>query len=240
MNFSNILLNLISPPVCLACNKYLPTYTNALFCPKCGKNYPIIKGKTCNICGKPISNNSDDTCIECKENKRYFIKNVSRYTYKGCIKTAIKNMKFKNYDWIAFEFGRQICKTIEEKYSDINFDLVMYVPMTKLSEMNRTFNQTFELAYAVSRKFKIPIENNVIYKMPNVKTQSGLSKKDRLENVKNGYIILKPEKIIDKTILLIDDVITTGATLNECSKTLKKAGALAVYTATVAITTFDE
>jgi len=240
MKFRYLLENFFSHPHCISCDVPLSICNRYIFCEECGKDLPLITGKTCRVCGKPINENADDVCIRCKSRKNYFISNVARYTYKGCVKNAIQNMKFRNQDYVAYELGKQLCKTVSEKYGDIDFDFVTYVPMTKLSEILRTFHQTFEFAYAISKYLKIPICDNVLRKLATVKTQSGLSKKDRVENVKNGFYVAKPNKVIDKTILLIDDVMTTGSTLNECAKILKKAGAVAVYTATIAIAVLDE
>lgn len=240
MKKRDLLLNLISPPRCMACNRKMSVYETAKFCHKCGENYHKVNSKVCRICGKPIGSTSDDTCRLCKEQKFYINQNVSRYLYKGSIKDAVQNMKFKRKQWIAFEFGRSMVETVKEHYSDINFDLVLYVPMTKLSVVNRGFNQSLEIAEIISESLKIPIEYNILHKKINTKTQSGLGRKERFENVKNAFFIRHSEKLTDKVILLIDDVYTTGATINECARMLKKSGALAVYSATVAATVLDE
>lgn len=224
----------------MACNRRMSVYGNAMFCYDCGKNYRRVREPVCMVCGKPIYNNADTTCASCKRSHIYFERNVSRYLYKGCIKDAIRNMKFKRREWISFEFGKAMTETVNSYYGDIDFDMILYVPMTKLSEATRGFNQSYEIASVISEKMKIPVGNNILNKKINVRTQSGLSRKERLLNVKDAFYVSNSEKLTDKVVLLIDDVYTTGATVNECAKVLKKSGALAVYTATVANTVFDE
>lgn len=240
MKIKDYLLNIVSPPKCLSCNSRLPLDSNAMFCFECSKDYHTNNGETCEICGKPIYKNRDETCANCKEEKIHYIKNVSRYKYKGSIKTAIQNMKFKKRNWIAFEFGKALCKTVRKEYSDIKFDIILYVPMSPISEMLRGFNQSFEMAAIIAQELGIPINTRILYKRAGVKTQSGLKRKERIENIKNAFIVLNSDLLTDKTILLIDDVFTTGSTVNECARTLKRNGALAVYTATLATVVPDE
>ena len=230
MDLKEYVLNIFSPPRCMSCNIRMPLNSKALFCYACSKEYRLNHRKVCQICGKPVLENADATCRECKSTRIYYIKNVSRYLYKGCIKSAVQNMKFKRRGWIAYEFGKALCKTIEEEYYDIKFDMILYVPMTPLSEMDRGFNQSCEIAAAISEKLGIPMINKIIYKKAGTKTQSGLKRKERIENVKNAFTIFNSHLLIDKTVLLVDDVFTTGSTVNECAKILKRNGPPGIWT----------
>ena len=146
-------------------------------------------------------------------------------------------MKFKQREWISYKFGYALAKTVQKEYPDIKFDLVIAVPMSALSELLRGFNQSFEIADIVSKSIHTPLRSNILMKKPGIKTQSGLNRKERIENVKNAFYVKNSKHIEDKTILLIDDVFTTGSTINACAKALKKNGALAVYSATLATVT---
>lgn len=240
MNLKEYALNIISPPRCMSCNSRMPVKSKAVFCYDCSKEYKLNKGKVCQRCSKPILKNADTTCRECKSTKIYYLKNVSRYLYKGCIKNAVQNMKFKRRMWISYEFGKALCKTVAEEYHGISFDMILYVPMTPLGEWERGFNQSREIASVISEELGIPIKDKILYKKPGTKTQSGLNRKERIENIKNAFIVRNSKLLTDKTVLLIDDVFTTGSTVNECARMLKRNGALAIYTATVATVVLDE
>lgn len=240
MNIKDYLLNILSPPRCLGCNERMYVDTRALFCYECSKKYYRNDGTTCAVCGKPIYENRDTTCADCKTEKRWYIKNVSRYKYKDSIKNAIQNMKFKRRMWISFEFGRVLCKTVKKEYGDIPFDMVLYVPMSPLREITRGFNQSCEMADIISSELKIPLNRKILYKKPGVKTQSGLNRKERIENIRNAFYVRNKELLTDKTVLLVDDVFTTGSTVNECARMLKRNGALAVYVVTLATVVPDE
>lgn len=234
------MINIISPPRCIACNDRMPLDSTAMLCYDCSMEYYPNNGATCEICGKPINKNGDASCSTCKDEKIYYIKNVSRYQYKGSVKTAIQNMKFKHRQWIAFKFGNALAKTIEDKYSDIKFDLILYVPMSPLNEFKRGFNQSYEMASIIGKKLKIPVSNKILYKNPGRKTQSGLKRKERIQNARNAFIVRNSRLLTDKTVLIIDDVFTTGSTINECAKIIKRNGAMAVYTATLATVVPEE
>lgn len=236
----DFLLNVISPPRCLSCNVRMPIKSKAMFCYDCSKSYFKNNGTVCDICGKPIYENRDRICARCKQERIYYIKNVSRYKYKGCIKTAIQNMKFKRRAWIAEEFGQALSKTVTENYGDIKFDMVLFVPMSPLNEFTRGFNQSFEIADVISKNIDVPVNKKILFKRPLIKTQSGLNRNERIENVKKAFYVKNSHLLTDKTVLLIDDVITTGSTLNACAKVLKKNGALAVYGATVSTVVAEE
>ncbi len=240
MKFKQLFLNIISPPQCLACGKMLGYSSTAMFCYECSKTYPLNSGNTCAVCGKPVGKNADYICAECKSHRVYYERNVSRYLYKGCVKDAVQNMKFKRRRWIAFEFGRALAKTVEQSYADIDFDMVIPVPMTRFYEYKRGFNQSYEIARIIAAKNGLLCVDNVLKKRMGAKTQSGLNKKDRQTNVKDKFKVKNEKSLVDKVVLLVDDVYTTGATMNECSRMLKKAGALAVYGVTVATSVFDE
>ncbi|MFR2196198.1 MAG: ComF family protein [Clostridia bacterium] len=114
------------------------------------------------------------------------------------------------------------------------YDIIIPVPISKKRNKERGYNQSFLIAREIAKNEKVKLKNNVISKVKNNNTQSKLNKEERAENVKNVYKITNNKEIIDKNILLIDDIFTTGATLNECSKMLKQAGTKKVDVLTIA------
>ena len=114
------------------------------------------------------------------------------------------------------------------------YDIIIPVPISKKRKKERGYNQSLLIARKISSKEKIKLGDKVISKVKNNNTQSKLNKEERAENVKNVYKITKDKEIINKNILLIDDIYTTGATLNECSRMLKQAGAKKIDVLTIA------
>ena len=123
----------------------------------------------------------------------------------------------------------------QKKYVQFEiYDIIIPVPISKKRNKERGYNQSLLIAREIAKNENVKLRNNVISKVKNNTTQSKLNKEERAENVKNVYKITKNKEIIDKNILLIDDIFTTGATLNECSKMLKQAGTKKVDVLTIA------
>lgn len=242
MNLLRLIANFFSPPQCIFCNDSLDIRTIYNVCGKCAFELPYNNDKCCKICGTPLDITYGDLyCGVCKNTKRAFAQNVSRFLYRDKVADALRYMKFgKGQLWIADTFGKLLAQTVEYEYGDIEFDVVLYVPVSKKRLNERGFNQSEIIAEAVCRSLNLHKGEGILIKPFDTPKQSGLKFKDRKENVKNAFVVENSELIIDKTLLLIDDICTTGSTLNECSKTLKKAGALSVYCATVATTDLNK
>ena len=234
----SIIKNIISQPRCAFCDDVLDIKTSDYVCEKCKADLPYVKGETCDICGRTLYTGYMDTvCHDCKTEKIYFIKNISAFEYKDNVKEAIRRMKFTALEiWIARELGKILAKKVKEQYGDIRFDMIVPVPISQINYIKRKFNQATEIALPIRRAINVPVNDNVLKKIRHTKQQSSLGHKERKANVKGAYKVFHPDDICDKIILLIDDVYTTGSTINECAKTLKKAGAMSIYTATVSIT----
>ena len=234
----NIIKNFISTPKCAFCESELNINSKDYVCEKCKRTLPYIEGNICGVCGRPLENGYMDTvCHDCKERRNYFIKNIAALKYKDSVKEAIVRMKFTTVQiWIARELGEILAKRIKEEYEGIRFDMIVPVPISQINYMKRKYNQALEIAVPISRKLNIPINEKVLRKIRHTKQQSSLGHKERKTNIKGAYRAFHTDEICDKIILLIDDVFTTGSTINECAKTLKKAGAMSIYTATSSIT----
>ena len=144
------------------------------------------------------------------------------------------NYKFNEKPYLYRMFSAFINK-YEKNYLHFDFyDIIISVPISKKRFKHRGYNQSLLYAKSIANENNIQIECNVITKIKNNNTQSALNKEQREENVQGVYKVINKEKIINKKILLIDDIYTTGSTLNECSKALIQAGASYVDVFTIA------
>ena len=240
--FKEVFMNLVAPKACIICDDSLKMETEIQLCDECRAELPFIKGTTCAICGIPISDTYVDIyCGRCKSKKYRFESNISVFEYKDDIKEALKRMKFGNREtWIAETAGKLLAIRIKEKYERVNFDCIINVPCSLPRRFRRGFDQSAMIADVVSEILGIEMYDDVLYKIKNNRKQSTIEDaKEREKNVRGAYEIYRYDKIIDKTVLLIDDIFTTGSTINECARMLKNAGASIVYTATVAISMKD-
>lgn len=243
MNFKNLLqkckngfLDALFPDgvSCVCCNKELSANTRDNLCAECMEDVLSFSHHRCQVCGVEIKNEAD-YCTRCMNFDRFFEKNRSPLKYEGVGEKLIKKLKFGGKLYVAEELAKLMCdEYINESYC---CDLVCYVPMSDSEKKKRGFNQAELLAEHISKRLNLPLKNALI-KTKDTSDQKHLLGKERRENLKGVFSVIAPQDIKGKTVVLIDDVFTTGATVNECSRTLKKAGAKGIYALTACVTQF--
>ncbi len=219
---------------CVCCNQELTADTRYSLCSKCMEDVNNFSAHRCEVCGVEIKNEAN-YCNRCMNFDRFFEKNRSPLKYEGVGEILVKKLKFGGKIYIADE----LAKLMSDEYINQGYccDAVCYVPMSPSEEKKRGFNQAELLATRVAGLLNLQLKNNLL-KTKDTSDQKLLSGKERRENLKGVFEVFAPQDLKGKTILLIDDVFTTGATVNECSRVLKKTGARAVYALTACVTQF--
>jgi competence protein ComFC len=191
------------------------------------------RARKCLQCGRIIENNSEIVCTFCEKLKPKYDVGISVYSYTDDFKNALISYKFRHSFYRAKSFGYLISESY--KKLGVQADIIIAVPTSFQNMIKRGYNSSLEIAYCVSRELKTPIYDNAILKVKNNRQQSTVKLSERYQNVKNAFSINKKyiNKIKGKEILLVDDVLTTGATASECSKVLKQYGATNVYLVTL-------
>ena len=239
---SNDFLDLLYPQniTCLNCNKELQDEN--YLCKDCLNNFVKIN-KACQKCGNP-TNSQTEYCDDCKGNERNFDKAMSPFEYEGAPKNLIYKLKYGKQKYIAKVFASELVNCfLKNKLG--NIDIVTCVPLNEKRLKERRFNQAEEISKEFVkelrlRDIKIEENYNLIKRVKNTPTQTNLTKQERLNNLKDAFnLSCKKEIIKDKTILVIDDIFTTGATLEEISKILKRNKAKNVYCLTVCHTNIN-
>lgn len=198
------------------------------FCADCLKTITFNDRHICPVCGRKTLR--DEICMECKQKPPLFKKAVSAFVYENGAIILIS--KFKSGKPYLKEFFAD--KLAQSLVGFPEIDCIVYVPLTKLSLIKRGYNQSRLLASSLSVRVQTPVLYNAIKRVKRGRAQKGLTQKERVENVKGAFKVTKRNEIKGKSVLLIDDVMTTGSTVNEVSRILLKAGAAKVYVATVA------
>lgn len=224
------LSELIAPTECKCMNCGREVFDGLGFCPECKAGVVYNNGKTCKLCGVGVDGD-EDYCGNCAFDKVYFDKGYSVFSYEGAVRDAILRFKFGNCGNFARIFAKYLAFAVE-KYG-IEFDLVAYAPMTKKAKRKRGYNQARLLAEYFCAILGCEEKCvHAIVKIKETEPQEKLSKKERKTNLIDAYSCVAD--VSGKSVLVIDDVKTTGATLNECAKVLKRAGATSVVGLTVA------
>jgi len=215
-----LVLNYALPFRCLSCDEL--TLNNNSFCPKCWFNLNFITYPFCNVCGRslPFIVTQNSACLKCIQKPPAYDLARAMLKFDEQSKKLIHHFKYYDKTSLAKAFAKHLCSIYKNEIKD--FDLIIPVPMYKLKRMLRFYNQAFVLAKEVSLISKLTVHADVLLKTKWTKPQATLSKKERDKNLKNSFIIKNPQIIQNKKIILIDDVATTGTTIETCAKELKK------------------
>ena len=205
---------------------------NILFPTVCGICGKIDKNPLCSICSKKIKKL---ICAETQEvQDKNFLEHAYVFKYDGIIREKLINYKFNEQSYLHETFSNIIIKNEKICRFIKNYDIIIPVPIHKKRYKQRGYNQTELIARKIAQKLDITMVTDVLQKEINNKPQSDLSKIERVQNIKNVYTVQNSQKIKNKAILIIDDIYTTGNTVNECSKMLKQAGANKIAVLTIA------
>lgn len=219
------------------CEKEMAVKASGGYCSRCYYRLPVKESSRCLLCNREIHGAGGiKLCSICREYKLYFDANYAPFTYRGSVEGAIKRFKFTRRMWYGKYFAAFMAEELADKR--IRADYILYPPINRDTYRKRGYNQSEILARNLSKKLEIPYIKNGIYKICENEKQSLQKLSTRFSNVR-GVFGVKPqaaEKIKDKNIVFVDDILTTGATASECAKILKKAGAKTVISVTAATT----
>jgi len=209
---------------------------DSFLCSNCVKAIAFIKSPLCSICGEPFESLSgpDHTCGRCLKNKPHFDMARSIFLYEGTIQALIHHIKYHG-DGFSLKALASLAKPfIETMLQDQPPDLICPVPLHDSRLRKRGFNQSAALVSTIFTKQKSKIAQDLLTKSKKTAPQVGLSRHHRIRNVRNSFRLRKPLSTSVKNVILLDDVLTTGATASECARVLKKGHDIKVFVITIA------
>ncbi len=145
------------------------------------------------------------------------------FMYQGIIRKLILNYKFQDKTYLYKTFVKFLLKNKKIVENIKTYDIIIPVPLSTKRQKQRGYNQSLLIAKEIGKTLKIKVEKNILIKTKNILPQSTLNKEQRITNVQGTYKMQNANKIANKKILIIDDIYTTGSTVNECSKILSQA-----------------
>jgi ComF family protein len=228
MHFFRHVLNFILPAPCSYCNSSIDDSGIPHFCAGCCADFARIQGSICPRCGRPfespeaLSHSPDHECGACRKNPPLFDQAVSVGYFEGPLREAVHQFKYRPCRSLGRPLGQWMVENIRLM---LEIDFVMPVPLHVKRLKQRGFNQALLLAHRMSEAYRIPLSYDNLYRARPTRPQVELSGAERLRNVAGAFALRCPEKLEGKKVILIDDVFTSGATMNECAAVLKSAGA---------------
>ena len=232
-------LHLVLPVDCEGCGIALADDPIPFFCRACWSSIKPLSGPACPRCGRPfaspisLEHSPGHLCGACRLRRPSYTRAWSLYPYVPPLQDAIRLFKYHGKIALVTALGDLMCAAVR---LPMDVDLLMPVPLHPSRLREREFNQSFLLADRLNRVLRLPLSYDNLIRVRRTEPQTQLSRSARLKNLRRAFAVVRPDEVREKRILLVDDVLTTGTTVNECAKTLRKAGAADVFVGTLART----
>lgn len=233
MTFKKILskiLDLFFPRHCTICDNII-NGTEGI-CGTCKENIRFLTKEVCMICGKKLSK-EEVVCYDCKRKHHEFNRNFSVFEYP-VIRESLYRFKYKGRAEYASYYAKAAYRLHGERLRLLQADAIIPVPLHKSRYRKRGYNQAEELAKELSLLLNVPVKTDFIKRVKSTKALKNLDVAGRQNNLKKAFLIMQNDVKL-KTIILVDDIYTTGATLDEISRVCKESGVENIYSLTVAV-----
>lgn len=215
------------PNRCIFCGELIDPFD--IYCEHCADTVPFIKGEICCHCG------AEKKDCRCRKKAHYYDAVAAPLYYEDVVKNCIHRYKFRDERNLSKSLAILMADTLKERFPDVKFDYITYIPMIKRKQRARGFNQSGLLAREISKLTDIPLADGMLVKLYDTDCQHECTAIERTGNLIGAFDVDAKFDLRDKTVLLTDDIKTSGATLNECSKMLYLSGARSVICLTSAV-----
>jgi ComF family protein len=224
--FGHSLVDFFFPPKCALCGQIPEDQRPDLACSTCQQEIPMISHPFCPRCGVPFEAPGEDhLCSGCLTEDRFFSRARAVGLYEGWAAEMISRFKYRGASHLAVPLGNLMADCQDPEFRWSAKDLLVPVPLHPRRLRQRGFNQSLLLARQISRRHSIPVDFLSLERIRMTIPQIELSGAERRKNLRGAFQVHREAKIHQKRILLVDDVFTTGTTVQECSKALLQAGA---------------
>ena len=226
--------SLLYPPVCTICGANVRA--GEYLCDQCETKAVRIVAPFCQKCSEPFDGaiTGTFTCANCAHRAIHFDAAVAAYRSRGIVRQIVHDFKYGRQIYLRHLMARWLYAALDdERLRGRRFNIIIPVPLHPTRQRERGFNQATLLAELLSAEIQIQ-SKPALERIRYTTTQTALDRAGRMENLHNAFRLRKNMNVRGLRVLLIDDVLTTGSTLNECARVLKGAGAISVHAATAA------
>lgn len=224
----NLLLDAVFPGKCAICHNILEEKRSGGLCSTCRRQLHPLTEPRCKHCSKPVESLEEEFCGDCRGKVFYVTKGMALYSYDRMMQTAIANFKYGGELSCGDYFARDLVKHYGAWIREISPEVILPVPVHKNRLRFRGFNQAEYMAAQMGIELGIPVNGKYLIRTENTRPQKGLDVRARIENLQRSFDVIRRGRSYHK-VLLLDDIYTTGATLEACGKALKEAGTDRIY-----------
>ena len=231
------LLDLLFPPRCPFCDGVLICSMLApreFVCHRCRDKAEYAKEPVCCLCGQPLEDGREEYCYDCSRKKHAYTQGKALWVYKGAVKDSLYRFKYQNRQEYAKYYGRELCRVHGGWIKRCKIQAIAPIPLSKKRMRQRGFNQAELVARHVGRELGIPVYPGLLLRVRDTKAQKELNDEERKNNLKRAFKTSINKVQLDH-ILLIDDIYTTGSTMDEAAGELRQAGARKIYCLSISI-----
>lgn len=224
---------MIFPPACPLCEKLLSD-TERMICDSCKTKVSYVNEPMCLRCGKEIDDEETEYCMDCKDNLRTYNRGFPAINYESPVKESVARFKYGNRRYYADYFANEIYRTRGKDIKQIRVDALVPVPVHSSKLKTRGYNQATLLANSLSKYLDIPVDAKLLVRNNKTLPQKKLNDIEREINLKNAFNSTS-DSVKYKSIMLVDDIYTTGATIQACTDILRSIGVKDVYYTSICI-----
>ena len=232
MKLKEDILNVFFPPRCPVCDGVIQLESD--ICPDCRKKVNVIKEPACMKCGKQLENERTEFCSDCRKKRHYFSQGKAVFVYEGGIRQSMYRFKYSNKREYASFYAKEAAKNYGEWIKRKGIEVIIPVPMYYWKERERGYNQAAVFARKLGKLCDIPTQCRMVKRIRNTTPQKELNELERKANLKKAFQLV-PNIVEYKKILLVDDIYTTGSTIDAVAEVLLLAGAEEVYFVCISI-----
>jgi ComF family protein len=237
MNLIKVLVDILYPARCPLCEKILPGppgNKKYLACPACEDKLPLIVSPRCMKCGKQLSVMEQEYCQDCSRHTHIYDRGVAAVAYCDAMRLSVHRYKYESRrEYTAF-YARLMYDNCAELIRQWNIDVIVPVPLYPGKKRIRGYNQAELLANELGKLLQIPVNSDILLRRLHTRPMKDLNHKERSKNLQNAFKI-QQDMLQYRYILLIDDIYTTGSTIDACAEVLRAGGVEKVYYASLCI-----
>ena len=229
---AELLLQLIFPPRCPFCDR-IQRFSRQGICDDCRRKIKYIKEPRCMKCGKQLAEEEREYCRDCTKRPHLFRQGRALYDYASAA-GAIYRFKYKGKREYGGILGEEVAYFLGDYISCLQPDVLVPVPLHPSRKRARGYNQAEVLAEVIGERLNVPVEAHLVKRIRKTKALKSLNPKERLNNLKNAFILDRNSVKLD-TVIIVDDIYTTGSTIDAIAGVLIEAGVKKVFFITLAI-----
>lgn len=227
------LINLLFPRRCPVCGDIVEP-SGDLICPSCVFKLSPVRQPTCRKCGKELFSERAEYCFDCSRHERSFESGAALFNYNETAKKSMAAIKYRNKREFLDFYAEMMTYRFRHTIQNWKPDVLIPVPVHPSRRRKRGFNQAEELARRLSKLLRIPVESRLLVRTRKTAPQRELNPQQRLANLKQAFSV-NPGRPIPQRVVLVDDIYTTGSTMEACSRALKAAGVQEIHFLTICV-----